>query len=301
MSHSPPQGRRVDAELLASLPSMELRARTFVEGYYSGQHRSPWRGASVEFADHRAYSHGDELRHIDWRLYGRSDRFFVKQFEAETNLAVTLALDVSASMAYPEGSLSKLDCAGYLAAALAYLAWRQRDAIGLTVLGGQNEDDLPPRTSRGHLQEIFDRLEALEATAQVGPGETLAALGGTLRRRGLVVVLSDLMDDPQMLLRGLGLLRGRGHDVIVLQLLDRGELQLDLRGPTIVEDMETGERLTTDADELREEYAEAIRRHVDLLHDGCTGRGIDHELMVTDRPLGRALTAYLTRRRRRTG
>ncbi|MFP4250581.1 MAG: DUF58 domain-containing protein [Armatimonadota bacterium] len=301
MTEGPRSGRRVDAELLASLPSMELRARTFVEGYYSGQHRSPWRGASVEFADHRAYTHGDELRHIDWRLYGRSDRFFVKQFEAETNLAVTLALDASTSMAYPEAPPTKLDCACYLAAGLAYLAWQQRDAVGLTVLGDTGESDLPPRTSRGHLQGVFDRLEGIGPVGDAGPAEHLVTLGGALKRQGLVVLLSDLMDKPEALLRSLGLLRGRGHDVIVLQVLDRGELQLGLSGPSIVEDMETGERLSTDADELREEYAEAIRAHVDLLHDGCASRGMDHELMVTDRPLGTALTAYLSRRRRRTG
>jgi uncharacterized protein (DUF58 family) len=280
---------------------MELRARTFVEGYYSGQHRSPWRGASVEFADHRPYTHGDELRHIDWRLYGRSDRFFVKQFEAETNLTVTLAVDASASMDWPEGGPTKLDCAGYLAAGLGYLAWRQRDAVGLTVLGGEPGGDLPPRASRGHLKGIFDRLEGLDPTGADGPAQALGRLGGTLKRRGLVVLLSDLMDEPEELLRALGLLRGRGHDVIVLQLLDRGELQLRRQGPSIIEDMETGERLTTDVDELRGEYAEAIRRHVDVLHDGCVGRGMDHELMVTDMPLGKALTAYLARRRKRTG
>jgi uncharacterized protein (DUF58 family) len=280
---------------------MELRARTFVEGYYSGQHRSPWRGASVEFADHRPYTHGDELRHLDWRLYGRSDRFFVKQFEAETNLTVTLAVDASASMGYPEDGLAKLDCACYLAAGLAYLAWRQRDAVGLKVLAGEGERDLPHRTSRGHLQGVFDGLEALEAGGQAGPADALMGLGSGLRRRGLVVLLSDLLDEPEELLRGLGLLRGRGHDVIVLQVLDRSELDLGMRGPSIFEDMETGERLSTDADELREEYSEAIRAHADMLHDGCTSRGMDHELMVTDRPLGRALTAYLARRRHRTG
>lgn len=280
---------------------MELRARTFVEGHYSGQHRSPWRGASVEFADHRPYTHGDELRHLDWRLYGRSDRFFIKQFEAETNLTVTLALDASASMGYPEAGVTKLDCACYLAAGLAYLAWRQRDAVGLTVLGREAAENLPPRTSRGHLQGVFDGLEALEATGETGPAEALMGLGNTLRRRGLVVLLSDLLDEPEALLRGLGLLSGRGYDVIVLQVLDRGELNLGMRGPSIVEDMETGERLSTDADELRREYSEAVRAHVDRLHDGCTSRGMDHELMVTDRPLGRALTAYLARRRRRTG
>lgn len=296
-----PAPRRVDAELLAALPSMELRAKTFVEGYYSGQHRSPWHGASVEFADHRAYTHGDELRHLDWRLYGRTDRFFVKQFEAETNLTVTLALDASSSMAWPEGGVSKLDCACYLAAGLGYLAWRQRDAVGLTVLGGAPSDNLPPQTRRGHLQTVFERLEKLRPTGEASPAEMLMALGGALKRRGLVVLLSDLLDDPEALLHTLGLLRGRGHDLIVLQVLDRGELDLGLQGPAVIEDLETGERLTTDADELREEYAEAVRVHVDRLHDGCVGRGIDHELLITDRPLGRALSAYLARRRHRGG
>ncbi len=293
--------RRVDAELLASLPTMELRARTFVEGHYSGQHRSPWRGASVEFADHRPYTHGDELRHIDWRLYGRSDRFFVKQFEAETNLTVTLAVDASASMGYPEDDVSKLDCACYLAAGLAYLAWRQRDAVGLTIIGGDGARDLPSRSHRGHLQQLFDGLEDIEPARQLSPAEGLRALGGRLQRRGLVVLLSDLLDDPEALLRALGQLRSRGHDVIVLQVLDRSELDLGLRGPAIVEDMETGERLSTDADELRDEYRQAIRAHVERMHDGCVGRGMDHEMLVTDRPLGQALTAYLARRQSRTG
>lgn len=293
--------RRVDAELLAALPSMELRARTFVEGYYSGRHRSPWHGASVEFADHRAYTHGDELRHLDWRLYGRTDRFFVKQFEAETNLTVTLALDASASMAWPEQGVSKPDCACYLAAGLAYLGWKQRDAVGLAILGAPPSESLPPLTRRGHLQNIFERLEGLEPLGEAALAEGLVALGTGLRRRGLVILLSDLLEDPEALLRALGLLRGRGHDLIVLQLLHRGEVELGLSGPGILEDMETGERMVTDADELRAEYSEAIRRHVDLLHDGCVGRGIDHELMVTDHPLGRALAAYLARRRHRRG
>ncbi len=293
--------RRVDAELLAALPSMELRARSFVEGYYSGRHRSPWHGASVEFADHRAYTHGDELRHLDWRLYGRTDRFFVKQFEAETNLTVTLALDASASMAWPEAGVSKLDCACYLAAGLAYLAWRQRDAVGLTVLGAAPTQNLPPLTRRGHLQNVFDRLEGLEPMGEMSPAEGLIALGATVGRRGLIVLLSDLLEDAEALLRALGLLRGRGHDVIVLQVLHRREVELGLSGPGVIEDMETGERMVTDADELRAEYAEALRRHVELLHDGCVGRGIDHELLVTDRPLGRALAAYLARRRHRRG
>lgn len=292
--------RTVDAELLASLSSMELRARAIVEGYYSGQHRSPYRGASIEFADHRPYTHGDELRHLDWRLYGRSDRFFIKQYEAETNLTVHLVLDASGSMGYPEGGVTKLTCASYLAAGLAYVAWRQRDAVGLTLFDTSIRDQLPPLSRRRHLQQVFERLEAARPGGETALADVLGQLGPALKRRGLVVLLSDLLDDPEELLRAVAILRRRGHDVIVMQVLDRGELRLPLRGPIVAEDMESGRRLSTDADEIREEYARAARRHVDTLREGCARHGIDHELFVTDRPLDAALVTYLSRRRRHT-
>ncbi len=299
MAERPTVARLVDAGFLASLPSMELRARAVVEGYYSGQHRSPYRGASVEFADHRPYTHGDELRHLDWRLYGRSDRFFVKQFEAETNLDVHLVLDASRSMGYPEEGITKLACASYLAAGLALLAHRQRDAVGLVVADTTVRDQLPALTRRGHLQQLFECLEGLAPGGETALADALTRLGAGLRRRGIIVLVSDLLDEPDDILRALGLLERRGHDLIVIQVLDRGELELGLRGPSVVEDLETGERLTTDADEIREEYSAAMRAHVGRLHDGCSARGIDHELFVTDRPLGPALVAYLARRRRR--
>jgi len=289
----------VDAELLASLSSMELRARAMVEGHYSGHHRSHFRGASVEFADHRAYTHGDELRHLDWRLYGRTDRFFVKQYEAETNLTIHLLLDTSGSMGFPERGVTKLACAGYLAAGLAYLAWRQRDGVGLTAFDTRVTTRLPALSRRGHLQQVFDALEVARAGGETSLAEVLAEVGGGLRRRGLIVLLSDLLDDATALLRALGLLRSRGHDLIVLQVLDRAEVELGLRGPVVVEDLETGERLATDADEVRTRYQEALQAHVERIRDGCVARGIDHQLMITDRPLGPALVAYLARRRRR--
>ena len=291
--------RPVDAELLASLSSMELRARALVDGYYSGHHRSPYRGASVEFADHRAYTHGDELRHLDWRLYGRSDRFFVKQFEAETNLTVHLLLDASGSMGYPERGVSKLACAAYLAAGLAYLAWRQRDAVGLSVFDTEVRAQLPPQTRRGHVQQVFEALEQLAPGGETAVAQVLEAAGTALRRRGLIMLLSDLLEDADEILHALAVLRGRGHDVIVLQVLDRGELELGLRGPVLVEDLETRAALATDADELRAEYDEAMRAHLERLHDGCVAHNIDYRLFMTDRPLGPALVAYLAHRRRR--
>lgn len=299
MTDHPAATRPVDAELLASLSSMELRARALVDGYYSGHHRSPYRGASVEFADHRAYTHGDEPRHLDWRLYGRTDRFFVKQFEAETNLTVHLLLDASGSMGYPERGVSKLACASYLAAGLAYLAWRQRDAVGLSVFDTAVRAQLPPQTRRGHVQQLFAALEGVSAGGETALARVLEGTGAALRRRGLIVLLSDLWEEADETLHALAVLRGRGHDVIVLQVLDRGELELGLRGPVLVEELETGAVLATDADEIRAEYDEAMRAHLQRLHDGCVAHNIDHQLFVTDRPLGQALVAYLAHRRRR--
>ncbi len=301
----------MDARTLAQLASMELRARAIVEGHYSGQHRSPYRGASVEFADHRQYSHGDELRHLDWKLYGRSDRFFVKEYDAETNLSVYLVVDSSASMGYPPqgdgGTVTlgdcpcdKLACASFLAAGLAYLAYRQRDAGGLMTFDTAVRDMLVPLTQRGHLQRVFEVLERLEPGGETDTAASLERVGALAKRRGLIVLLSDLLDEPEPLLRALQHFRHRGHDVIVFQVLDRSELDFDFRGPLVVQDLETGRRLATDASEVRGEYVSAMADHLRLLKEGCRSHRIDHEVFLTDRPFGPALAAYLARRRRST-
>jgi len=277
---------------------MELRAHAIVEGYYSGQHRSPYRGASVEFADHREYSHGDELRHLDWKVYGRSDRFFVKEYDAETNLSVYLAVDASGSMGYPAQGVSKLSCATYLAAGLAYLAHRQRDAVGLVTFDAAVRDGLPPLTQRGHLQRVFETLDALEPGGETDTAAALERVSAVARRRGLIVLVSDLLDEPEPLLRGLRHFRHRGHDVIVFQVLDRSELDFDFRGPLLVEDLETRRRLSTDGSEVRGDYVTAMRQHLATLKDGCRRTRIDHEVFRTDLPFGPALTTYLARRRR---
>lgn len=290
----------IDARTLAQLASMELRARAIVEGYYSGQHRSPYRGASVEFADHRQYSHGDELRHLDWKLYGRSDRFFVKEYDAETNLNVYVALDVSGSMGYPEQGVSKLACASYLAAGLAYLGHRQGDAVGLMTFDTAVREELPPLAQRGHLQRIFAALDGLETGGATEAAAVLARLSVAARRRGLIVLVSDLLDEAEPLVRGLRHFRHRGHDVLVFQVLDRSELQFDFRGPLLVQDLETGRRLATDAGEVRGDYLRAMADHMEQLKDGCRQQRIDHEVFLTDQPFGPALAAYLARRRRTT-
>lgn len=282
-------------EALAKLSTMSLRARAIVEGHFAGQHRSPYRGANVEFADHREYSPGDETRHVDWRVYARRDRLFVKEFDAETNLNVYLLVDASGSMNYG-APVRKLQYATYLAAALAYLATRQRDATGLVIFDSAMPVELAPQTKPAHLQRIFDALDQVQAGRQTRIAAALELAVPLIRRRGLVVLISDLLDEVEPVLRALGYFRHRGHDVMVLQVLDRTELRFEFTGPTIFEDLETGERLLTDAGEVRAEYLRALQTFTAQVREGCRDRHIDHELLDTSRPFDQALTAYLARR-----
>ena len=200
------------AEAVQRLETMELRARAIIEGHFSGQHRSPYHGASVEFADHREYSPGDELRHLDWRVYGRTDRFFIKEYDAETNMSVHLLVDASRSMAYGSHGVTKLRYAACLAAALAYLAVKQRDAAGLVLFDTAVRTRLAPATKGRHLAAVFDLLETLEPGAETNVAAALETVAQSVSRRGLVVVISDLLDEPERVLRALGYFRHRGHD-----------------------------------------------------------------------------------------
>ncbi len=284
-------------EAVQKLGSMELRARAMVEGHFSGRHRSHFRGASVEFADHREYNPGDETRHIDWKVYGRRERLVVKQFDAETNLDVHLLLDASGSMDYGD-PVRKVDYATYLAAGLAYLAIRQRDAVSLTVFDSEVRNHLPAQTRPAHLQAVFDTLDAVAPGGETRVSRALELAAGTIKRRGMVVLLSDLLDDVDPTLRALSYFRHRGHDVMVLQVMDHAELAFDFRGITEFRDLETGERLVTDPRAVRREYLEALNGFLTGVREGCRRQTIDHELLDTARPFDAALTAYLGRRAR---
>ena len=284
-------------QALAKLDSMELRARAVVEGHYSGQHASAYRGASVEFVDHREYAPGDEPRHIDWRVYGRTDRLYVKQYEAETNLDLHLLLDVSRSMDFTSGEVTKLRCASFVAAALAYIATNQRDAVGLFLVDHAVRQHLAAMTSPGHLARIFEVLETASPGEDTRLTPALEEIAGRLRRRAIVVLLSDLLDEPDDVLRALGYFRHRGHDVIVLQLMDPGELKLSYRGTVAFEDLETTDRLSVEVANMRAAYLTELRRFLTTYRHGCRDRSIDYALLDTSVPFDAALTAYLARRR----
>jgi uncharacterized protein (DUF58 family) len=286
---------------LASLGGLELVARQVVEGFIAGLHRSPHRGFSVEFAEHRMYQPGDDLRYIDWRMYGRSDRYYIKQFEEETNLRAYLLVDVSASMAWtsaPERLPPKLWYAKQLAASLALLLIRQGDAVGMIAFDDAMRSHLVPRGGRKHWHELLRGMDALEATGRTDPGTALRDLAARLRRRGLVILLSDLLVDPEATRLALRFLRHRGHEVLVLHLLDPGERELPAVGDVRFVDPESDEEIAASAADLRRDYRAAVERAMEEWRMELAPNGIDYVVVGTDEPMAHALRAYLHKRER---
>lgn len=293
-----PLREALTAEALARLSSMHLRARVMVEGHFSGQHRSRMRGASVEFADHREYTPGDDTRHLDWRLYARSERDFIKEFDAETNLFVYLLVDVSASMAYPAEGVSKFLYATYLAAGISYLAWRQRDAPGLALLDNQLREMLPPRTQRAHLARIMEVLERATPGGQTDLGTAIGQASAAISRRGLVVLISDLWAEPDSVVRALRFFRRRGHDVVVLHVLHPDELHFPFVGSYEFRDPETAGHVGADAALARRTYRQALNEHIRAIRDGLLRHNIDYQLCDMSQPFDVALATVIARRER---
>ena len=284
---------------LASLGGLELVARRVVEGLLAGLHRSPHRGFSVEFAEHRAYQPGDDLRFVDWRMFGRSDRYYVKQFEEETNLRATVLLDLSASMDWssdPATLPTKLWYARQLAASLALLLIRQGDGVGLTAFDDAVRHRIASRGGRGHWHEIVRALESLEPGRRTDPAPTLRELAARLRRRGLVILLSDLLIDPEETRLALQMLRHRGHEVLVFHLMDPGERELPAVRDARFVDPETGEELPTSPAALREAYRGAVEAAMDEWRQSLAAGGMDYVVVDTDQPMALALRQYLRRR-----
>ncbi len=288
--------RFLDPALLARIDDLELVARTVVDGFISGLHRSSYLGRSVDFAEHRPYMPGDDIRRIDWRVFGRSDRFYVKEFEADTNANFTIVLDVSRSMAYGSGGLTKLDYARFLAASLAWFARRQRDRVGLMTFDSALRTVIPP--SAKHLEAILHALDTLEpggAGALEAPLERAAEL---LRRRSVLLLVSDLYDEPEAVTRAVSRLAAGGNDVMVFQVLDPYERAFPFEEAADFEDLETGERLPVVPREQRAEYVALMEGHVSRVGESLVAAGVDYALFETSRPLDFALFEFLTRRQR---
>lgn len=287
----------LDPVLLARIARLQLRAQTVVEGFVAGQHQSPARGHSVEFAQHREYAAGDELKHLDWKVFGRTDRLVVKQFEEETNLRLQLFLDVSGSMAFKgsRSAFSKYDYAATLAASLAYLALRQGDSVGLAASSSFGLRQVPPRTALAHLTALLGEMEHRIPSGETRLAEGLELTAHASRRRSLVVVFSDLLDEPESVLKALKLLCFKKHEVKVVQLLDRDELDFPYRGPVRFESLERGEALELEAESFRAEYRREARRMIESYRAGLRNVGAAFAFHTTDEPMDHALRSVLRR------
>jgi uncharacterized protein (DUF58 family) len=286
----------MDPAFFATLENLQLVARSVVEGFLHGLHRSPYVGFSVEFASHREYLPGDDLRHLNWKLYGRHEKLYVKQYDAETNLDCHLVLDVSGSMRTKSAGVSKRRYAASLAAALAHLALRQRDAVGLTLFADRVLQHLKPRARSTQLDDVLASLASQSETPAARTARVLHEVAELMPRRGLVVIVSDFFYPADEVFAGLDHFRFQGHDLLLFQVLDPLELTLPVTGQVRFHDLETGEEVVTQAEEIRGAYKAAVAEWFDALDDGCRGREIDRVVLATDEPLDRALYAYLARR-----
>ncbi len=290
-----------DPRTLAKLAGLELRARSIVEGYVAGMHRSPYHGFSVEFAEHREYVPGDDVRHVDWKVFGKTDKYYLKQYEEETNLICYLVLDASESMTYQSdgAAMSKLDYARTAAAALAYLVLRQQDSVGLAVFDQELRTLVRPSGNPSHLKQIAHVMERVETARKTATGQILHDLAERLPKRGLVVLLSDLFDNPAALTAGLKHLRHRRHDVIVFQILDPAELDFPFQHTTLFKGLEAWPDTLTDPKALRKAYLEEFEKHLLEVRRACREQQADYVQLRTDQPLEMALSSYLAKRAER--
>jgi uncharacterized protein (DUF58 family) len=293
----------LDPHVLAKLKGLDLKARLIVEGYVAGLHKSPYEGFSVEFAEHREYVPGDDLRYVDWKVYGKSDRYYLKQYEEETNFVCHLLLDTSESMLYrsEQAPVSKLEYAQYAAAALAYLVVQQQDAVGLATFDAEVTNFIRPQSTASHLRQLFHVMDRTPARGNTAMGPIFHDLAERLKKRGLVIVLSDLFDDVDELLLGLKHFRHRRHDVSVMQVIDPAEQDFPFDDPTLFKGLEGLPEQMTEPRALRRAYRREFDDFVRRLRRGCRDLQMEHVLLRTDQPLDTALSTYLQRRMHRAG
>ena len=292
--------RFIDPEVLAGISGLDLIAKTVVDGFIAGLHRSPNFGFSQEFAEYRAYAPGDDLRHIDWNVFARTERAYLKRYRGETNTLLTVLLDASNSMKFSSHRVSKMDYARYTAAALFYLTTQsQRDAAGLIVFDDELRNYIRPSNRQGQLHRLLSGLELAEPGARTDFTKPLAHFLEFLRRRGVAIFISDFYEAPERIIRALEPLRFRGNEVVLFHVLDPREIRPEFRGPTTLIDLETQDSLEVSPEYARKEYAKKIDAHIEALRDGARSSGMDYHLLVTDRPLDDALREYLAIRQGR--
>ena len=294
-----PDSRRfLHPEAIKRIARLDLRARYIVEGFLSGVHRSPYFGQSVEFLQHREYTRGDDMRRIDWKVWAKQDRYYVKQYEEDTNLRATLLVDVSASMRYGSGPLNKYEYGSTVATSLAYLLLRQQDAVGCVAFDGGTRATVPQRSHRNHLDAIIQALDVSKPEHKTDLGRILRHVAESYPRRGLLVLVSDLLVDRRGLFKGLAMLRQRGYDIMLFHVLDDDELDFPFSGATRFDGLELPERLTCNPRALREGYLAALNSYLEEVRHGCARQAVDYTLLRTSQPLDAALAAFVSSRQR---
>ena len=286
----------LDPELLQKLGDLELVAREVVEGLRVGSHRSPLRGFSTEFAHHRQYAPGDAIRDIDWRVYGRTDRYYTKLYEAETNFDCHILMDASASMSYGSGKVNKLEYTKFLAASLAYLVLKQRDSVGLSIFDSEVRTYMPPRSAMGVIVEIDRMLRDIKPTPKTTVAKQLHDIALMMKRRSFVVLISDLLADPEDIMAGLDHLRFDGHNVVVLHTLDPFELAFPFKGTWRFEGLEQELPLTTQPERIRDDYMASLNAYLKALKHGCVAANIDYKTVDISRPVDGVLNEFFAER-----
>ena len=288
----------LDPAVVSRLKSMDIKARLVVEGFVSGLHRGPYKGFSVEFAEHRQYMPGDPIRYVDWKVYGKTDRFYVKEYEEETNLRAYLILDASGSMGYSSDGITKLEYGCYLAASLAYLMLKQQDSVGLLTFDTKPRKYIPPRSAKKHLHVLLKELANLTAHEETDLGQSLHELAQRVKRRGLIILISDLLDDVERVVRGLKLFRHRKHEVIVFHVLDPYEVAFPFEHEVILRDMETAEEIPAVPWEIRREYRGRVASWINTYRTVLRQSAIDYVPVKTSTTFDVALFSYLEKRQR---
>ena len=285
-------------EVISSVKNLELVARLVVEGYLTGKHRSPFHGFSVEFSQHRPYMPGDNLRFIDWKVFGRTDRYYIKQFEEETNLRCHILLDVSKSMQYTSDKITKAQYASYLTAGLTYLMLQQRDSTGLVLFDDAIKSIIPARSVISHLNVILQAIDKVEYGSDTNISAALHKVAEQIRKRGLIILISDLLDEPQAILNGLKHFRHNKHEILVFHIIDPKELEFDFSGDVLFEDLESRDKLKTQPRYIQEIYKQKFGEYLDYLKVNFSNNRIDYQQLFTSTPYDKALTEYLLKRKR---
>ncbi len=285
--------------IISKLNSLELKARLVVEGFMVGMHKSPYHGFSVEFTEHRPYMQGDNLKDVDWKVYGKTERYFIKQYEEETNLKSYILLDTSKSMDYKsEGNITKLNYSVILVAALSYLMIKQQDAVGLSLYSEKINKYFPPKTTRAYLQEILKSLNAVEASSKTNTAASLNSIAEKIKRRGLVIIVSDFFDDVNSILTALKHFRYKNNEVIVFQILDPIERSFSFGRDAIFKDLETGAEMTTQPYQIQKAYRDAMTSFINKIKSECLNSNIEYNLIETSTPFDKALFNYIQKRSR---